>query len=49
MMGDHVHMCISIPPKDAVANVVGYLKGKSAIPDCEEARQSAEEFHGENF
>ena len=31
MMGDHVHMCISIPPKDAVANVVGYLKGKSAI------------------
>lgn len=31
MMGDHVHMCISIPPKYAVANVVGYIKGKSAI------------------
>src|SRR5262249_2679269 len=31
MMGDHVHMCLSIPPKYAVANVVGYLKGKSAI------------------
>ena len=31
LMGDHVHMCISIPPKYAVSNVVGYLKGKSAI------------------
>src|SRR5262249_44691598 len=28
---DHVHMCISIPPKYAVSNVVGYVKGKSAI------------------
>jgi REP element-mobilizing transposase RayT len=30
-MGDHVHMCVSIPPKYSVASVVGYLKGKSAI------------------
>ena len=30
-MSDHVHMCISIPPKHAVASIVGYLKGKSAI------------------
>ena len=28
---DHVHILISIPPKYAVAQVVGYLKGKSAI------------------
>ena len=28
---DHVHMLISIPPKYAVAQVVGYMKGKSAI------------------
>ena len=28
---DHVHMCISIPPKYAVSQVVGYIKGKSAI------------------
>ncbi len=28
---DHVHMLISIPPKYAVAEVIGYLKGKSAI------------------
>ena len=30
-MSDHIHMCISIPPKYAVSNVVGYIKGKSAI------------------
>ena len=28
---DHVHMLISIPPKYSVAQVVGYLKGKSAL------------------
>ena len=31
LMPDHVHMCLSIPPKLAVSNVVGYMKGKSAI------------------
>jgi len=31
LMPDHVHMMISIPPKYAVSQVVGYLKGKSAI------------------
>jgi putative transposase len=31
LMKDHVHMLILIPPKYAVANVVGYIKGKSAI------------------
>lgn len=30
-MHDHVHMCISIPPKYSVSTVLGYLKGKSAI------------------
>jgi putative transposase len=28
---DHVHMCLSIPPKFSVANAIGKLKGKSAI------------------
>ena len=28
---DHVHMCLSIPPKFSVAYTVGFLKGKSAI------------------
>ena len=31
LMPDHVHMCLSIPPKLAVSNVVGFIKGKSAI------------------
>ena len=30
-MPDHVHMCLSIPPKLAVSNAVGFIKGKSAI------------------
>ncbi len=30
-MPDHVHMCLSIPPKYSVANTMGKLKGKSAI------------------
>ena len=28
---DHVHMLIAIPPKYAVSQVIGYVKGKSAI------------------
>lgn len=31
VMSDHVHMMLSVPPKYAVAQVVGYIKGKSAI------------------
>ena len=31
LMPDHVHTCIAIPPKHAVASVIGFLKGKSAI------------------
>ena len=31
LIGDHVHMMLSIPPKYAVSQVVGYIKGKSAI------------------
>ena len=28
---DHIHMCLSIPPKYSVAYTLGFLKGKSAI------------------
>jgi putative transposase len=31
LLSDHVHMLISIPPKYAVSQVVGFIKGKSAI------------------
>lgn len=28
---DHVHLCVSIPPKMSVSNFMGYLKGKSTL------------------
>ena len=31
-MPDHVHLCLSIPPKYSVAFAIGFLKGKSAVP-----------------
>ena len=30
-MGDHIHMCVSIPPKYSVSHTIGFLKGKSAV------------------
>jgi putative transposase len=30
-MIDHVHMLISVPPKYSISQVIGYIKGKSAI------------------
>jgi len=46
---DHVHMCLSIPPKYAVANVVGYMKGKSAITIARRFAGRARNFTGEVF
>jgi putative transposase len=31
MMSDHVHLLLSIPPKYSVSQIMGYLKGKSAM------------------
>jgi len=31
LMSDHVHMCLSIPPKFSVSHTIGFLKGKSAV------------------
>ncbi len=30
-MSDHIHMCLSVPPKFSIAHTIGYLKGKSAV------------------
>ena len=49
LMPDHIHMCISIPPKHAVSNVVGYLKGKSAIQIVRKYGGRTRNFTGENF
>ena len=48
-MPDHVHMCISIPPKYAVSNVVGFIKGKSAISIARQFTGKTKNFTGENF
>lgn len=49
LMPDHIHMCISIPPKYAVSNVVGYIKGKSAIMIARQFGGRERNFTGENF
>jgi putative transposase len=49
MMADHIHMCLSIPPKYSVSNVVGYLKGKSAIVIARKFRGKQRNFNGEHF
>ena len=49
LMPDHVHMCISIPPKYAVAHVVGYIKGKSAIQVVRRFGGRKRNFTGEHF
>jgi putative transposase len=49
LMSDHIHMCISIPPKYAVSNVVGYIKGKSAIQIARKYGGRQRNFTGENF
>jgi REP element-mobilizing transposase RayT len=45
LLPDHVHVLIWIPPKYAVAQVVGYLKGKSAI-HIARTRRRLMKFHG---
>ena len=49
LMSDHIHMCISIPPKYAVSNVVGYIKGKSAIQIARQYGGRQRNFTGESF
>ena len=49
MSSDHVHMCISIPPKYSVSEVVGYLKGKSAIAIARQFSSRQRNFNGEHF
>ena len=49
VMPDHVHMCIAIPPKYAVAQVIGFLKGKSAIAIARQFGGKARNFTGEHF
>lgn len=49
MVQDHVHMIISIPPKYSVAEIVGYLKGKSAIAVARQFSGRQRNFNGEKL
>ena len=49
LMPDHVHMMISIPPKYAVSQVVGYIKGKSAIHLARVYGERKQNFVGQHF
>jgi putative transposase len=49
MVQDHVHMMIDIPPKHSVAQVIGYLKGKSAIAVARQFGGRQRNFNGERF
>jgi putative transposase len=49
LMPDHVHMMLSIPPKYSVAQVVGYIKGKSAIHIARQYTGKKRNFVGAHF
>ena len=49
LQADHVHMLLSIPPKYAVSQVVGYSKGKSAIHIARTYSGRRQNFVGEHF
>lgn len=44
---DHVHLCVSIPPKESVLNFMGYLKGRSAIRIFEKYPELKKKWHNE--
>ena len=49
LMPDHVHMMLSIPPKYSVSQVIGYIKGKSAIHIAREFAGRKRNFVGQHF
>jgi len=49
LVQDHVHMVVSIPPKYAVSDVIGYLKGKSAIAVARQFSGRTRNFNGEKL
>jgi putative transposase len=46
---DHIHMCLSIPPKYSVSTVLGYLKGKSSMILFEQYSKLKKNFKGHSF
>ena len=46
---DHIHVCLSIPPKYSVSTIVGYLKGKSTMIIFERYSRLRRNFKGNSF
>ena len=49
LMPDHVHMLLSVPPKHSVSEVVGFMKGKSAIAIARTYMGKRRNFTGQSF
>ncbi len=49
LMPDHVHMLLSIPPKHSVSQVMGFMKGKSAISIARNYVGRRRNFTGQSF
>ena len=49
LLPDHVHMMVAIPPKYAVSQVIGYIKGKSAIHLARVYGGRKQNFVGQHF
>ena len=48
-MPDHIHMLVRIPPKIAVSNFMGYLKGKSSLMIFERHANLKYKYGNRNF
>ena len=49
LMPDHVHRCMTTPPKYSVASVIGFMKGKSAVAIARRFGGKERNFSGEHF
>ncbi len=49
LLADHVHLLVSLPPKYSVSQVIGYIKGKSAIQIAREFADRGRNFAGQHF
>ena len=49
LMPDHVHMLVTIPPKYAVSQIIGFIKGKSAIHIARNFQGRRKNFTGQHF
>ena len=49
IQSDHVHLVISVPPKYAISDIMGFLKGKTAIRLFNESKQLTAQYWGRHI